>query len=471
MGVEFIIIFRLSMLDLVEDGSHWQEVVELAQKLEQAGTSMINTGIGWHEARIPTIVTSVPHAAFAGVSKNLREHVSIPVVATNRINSPEEAERLLGEGYCDMVSMARPFLADPLFMQKTANNQADEINTCIACNQACLDRVFTGKSATCMINPRACRETTLKISPAKVIKRIAVVGGGPAGLASAVVAAERGHRVTVYEATNAIGGQFNIARQIPGKEDFSETLRYYQSMLTKHEANIQLNRKVTKEYLREQKYDHIIIATGVKPRTLEIPGINHPMVCAYDELVMQKKHIGKHVAIIGAGGIGFDVAEYLLDDHVDMDRRQHLNSWLREWGIDPEFKTQGGLIPQNAVLPHRKLYLLQRKTTPHGRSLGKSSGWVHRLQMRKHGVEMLGGVRYLKIDDRGLHIETEGKGQVLEVDNVVVCAGQLSVNTLYQELNPYGKNNKVHLIGGAYLAAEVDAERAIREGTELAARI
>ncbi|MBX2883736.1 MAG: NADPH-dependent 2,4-dienoyl-CoA reductase, partial [Granulosicoccus sp.] len=470
VGEDFILVYRLSMMDLVDEGSPWEEVVALGQAVEQAGATIINTGIGWHEARIPTIVTSVPHAAFAGVSKKLREQVSVPVIATNRVNSPEQAERLLSEGYCDMVSMARPFLADPKFIQKAAASKPKEINTCIACNQACLDHVFRGKKSSCLVNPRACAETTLRYQKTNKQKKVAVVGAGPAGLSAATVAAERGHHVTLFEASPEIGGQFNIAMAIPGKEDFAETLRYYQTMLDKHGVTLKLNQAVTAEELREQQFDHVIVATGVKPRPVEIPGHNHPMVLRYDEVVRARKPVGKRVAIIGAGGIGFDLAEYLLGE-TPANREQHLRQWYQEWGIDHSYSTPGSLIQPQQVKPVREISLLQRKPAPLGKGLGKTSGWVHRLQMKKHGVQMLGGVSYRLIDDQGLHISIEDEERLLEVDNVVICAGQLSVNELYQSLNPYGKSQNVHLIGGAYLAAEVDAKRAIKEGSELASKL
>lgn len=472
LGEDFIIIYRLSMMDLVEEGCTWEEIVSLGTEIERAGASMINSGIGWHEARIPTIVTSVPHAAFAGVSRKFREHVKIPVIATNRINSPEQAEQLLEQGYCDMVSMARPFLADSKFVQKAAAAKAQEINTCIACNQACLDHIFNGKKASCLVNPRACRETSLVYRPARLAKRVAVVGAGPAGLSTAVVAAERGHSVTLYESASQIGGQFNIAKDIPGKEDFYDTLRYYQKMLDKHGVEVSLSHPVDAEFLRQGKYDHIVIATGVKPRPIELPGIDHPMVMRYDQVVVEKRPVGKRVAIIGAGGIGFDLAEYLMHDTAhETGANQQLRNWYAEWGIDPAYQSRGSLVTPEVMPPAREITLLQRKTTPHGKSLGKTSGWVHRLQMKKKGVKLIGGANYQMIDDHGLHLDVGGINQVLEVDNIVICAGQLSINDLYQQLDPYGKNNHVHLIGGAYLAAEVDAKRAIREGAELAARI
>ena len=469
----FILIYRLSMVDLVEDGCSGSEVAWLGRSIEEAGATMINTGIGWHEARIPTIVTSVPHAAFAGVSRKFREGVTVPVITTNRINTPEQADWLLGEGYCDMVSMARPFLADPKFVQKTASAKAEEINTCIACNQACLDHIFNGKRATCLVNPRACHETELNYRPTTAPRRIAVVGAGPAGLSTATIAAERGHQVTLYEAANQIGGQFNIAKEIPGKEDFHDTLRYYDKMVHKHGVDIRLQTAATAEMIRSERFDDVVVATGVRPRPLSLPGIDHAMVLRYDEVVLQRKPVGQRVAIIGAGGIGFDLAEYLLHDHTgeDRSRDERVANWYREWGIDPEYESRGGIVEPVVAPAARVVTLLQRKPAPLGKGLGKTTGWVHRLQMRKKNVAMLGGVAYQKIDDQGLHILIEDKPEVLEVDNVIVCAGQLSVNELYQSLDPYGKNDHVHLIGGAYLAAEVDAKRAIREGALLAARL
>ncbi len=468
-GPDFLIIYRLSMMDLVEGGATWDEIVALGEGVKDAGADMVNTGIGWHEARIPTIVSSVPHGAFAGVSRKFRERVDIPVIATNRINMPAQAEWLLAEGWCDMVSMARPLLADSRWVQKAAAGRDEEINTCIGCNQACLDRIFNDQIASCLVNPHACDGERHPLRAVRKSRRIAVVGAGPAGLSAALAAAERGHDVTLYEQAAEIGGQFNIARAIPGKGDFAETLRYYRVMLAKHDVTLCLGEAADAAMLRAAGYDDIVIATGVKPRPVEIPGVDHPMVLRYDQVVRDRRPVGERVAIVGAGGIGFDVAEFLL--HGDNQDADNIPGWYREWGIDPDYEAAGSLAPAPSPKPARRITMLQRSTTPFGKRLGKTTGWVLRLKMRRAGVEQVGGVRYLQIDDRGLHIELEGRPRLIAVDNVVLCAGQLSVNALYQELDPWGRERHVHLIGGAYLAAEVDAERAIREGTELGARL
>ncbi|MDE9550057.1 oxidoreductase [Xenorhabdus bovienii] len=466
-GEHFIIIYRLSMLDLVEEGSNWQEIEQLAKEIEKAGASIINTGIGWHEARIPTIATMVPRAGFSWVTQKLMGKVSIPLITTNRINDPYVAEQTLSEGCADMVSMARPFLADAEFVLKAEQDRADEINTCIGCNQACLDRIFVGKLTSCLVNPRACHETEFIAEPVKAPKTIAVIGAGPAGLSFAVTAASQGHHVTLFERDNKIGGQFNIAKQIPGKEEFYETLRYFDRQLALNGVEVKLNHTATASQLAS--FDEIIIATGIIPRTPDIDGINHEKVLTYLDVLKHKRNVGPRVAIIGAGGIGFDTAEYLSQSGQSTSLSSH--AFSQEWGIDQTLSHRGGLQPEGAQMERspRKIYLLQRKDSKVGEGLGKTTGWVHRASLLMRGITMLNSVQYLKIDDQGLHISRNGEQQCLEVDNVIVCAGQEPLKDLYQPLQTMGKN--VHVIGGADVAVELDARRAIDQGARLALKI
>ncbi|WBE24954.1 NADPH-dependent 2,4-dienoyl-CoA reductase [Denitrificimonas caeni] len=470
VGADFIIIFRLSMLDLMENGSSWEEVVELAKALEAAGATILNTGIGWHEARIPTIVTKVPRGAFAKVTAKLRGEVSIPLVATNRINTPEVAEQILAENDADMISMARPFLADPEFVNKAAAGKADEINTCIGCNQACLDHTFSGKLTSCLVNPRACHETELNYIPTTAVKKIAVVGAGPAGLAAATVAAERGHEVTLFDSAEEIGGQFNVAKLIPGKEEFYETLRYFQQKLQATKVNVKLGQRVNAQELLAQGFDEVILATGIVPRVPEIPGIDHPKVMGYLDAILGRKPVGDKVAVIGAGGIGFDVSELLT--HSGASTSLDTDAFWKEWGIDLGLEARGGIAgvqPQPAAAA-RQVYLLQRKKSKVGAGLGKTSGWVHRAGLRTKQVEMIPSVEYLRVDDAGLHISVAGgEPQVLPVDNVILCAGQTPLRELQAELEAAGVT--VHLVGGADVAAELDAKRAIDQGSRVAAAV
>ncbi len=471
VGRKFILIYRLSMLDLVEGGSSWDEVVELAQAVERAGATIINTGIGWHEARIPTIATMVPRAAFAWVTRRLRGSVSVPLVTSNRINDPAVAERLLAAGDADLVSMARPLLADPEFVAKAASGRADEINTCIACNQACLDLVFENEVATCLVNPRAGRETELVFRKSERPRRIAVVGAGPAGLACATVAAGRGHLVTLFEASDRIGGQFNMAKVIPGKEEFHETLRYYRRQLELHRVRILLCRRADVAILTAGDFDEIVLASGVTPRIPQIDGLEHPKVLSYVDLLLHGRPVGPSVAIVGAGGIGFDVAEYLSHDAAHAPTSLDVPAFMREWGIDMQLATRGGLAPQPDLARSRprRIWLLQRRPTPPGRDLGKTTGWVHRLALKRRGVRMLAGVAYGAIDDRGLGITQGGETRLLEVDNVVICAGQEPQRELAAGIQAAGY--RLHLIGGSNLATELDAKRAIDEGSRLAAAL
>ncbi|WP_341684318.1 NADPH-dependent 2,4-dienoyl-CoA reductase [Nocardia farcinica] len=470
VGPEFILIFRLSMAELVEGGQTFAEIRELARELERAGATIINTDIGWHEARVPTIVTSVPRAAFVEFTAKIAREVSIPVCASNRINMPEVAEEILTRGDAQLISLARPLLADPDWVAKAAGGREDEINTCIACNQACLDHAFQRKTVSCLLNPRAGHETDLVLAPTRRTKHIAVVGAGPAGLAAAVNLAERGHRVDLFEAEDRIGGQFDIARRIPGKEEFEETLRYFDRMIAKTGVRLHLNTRATAEDLLAARYDEVVLATGVRPRVPDIPGIDHPMVLTYAELVREAKPVGRRVAVIGAGGIGFDVGEFLtVDGHPTL----KLDEWKQEWGVDADDERAPGQLRAPRPAPAaREVVLLQRKDSPFGRSLGKTTGWVHRAALRAKGVEQVGGVNYERIDDEGLHIsfgERRARPRVIRVDNVVVCAGQESVRELAEPLRAAGV--RVHLIGGAELAAELDAKRAIDQGTRLAARL
>jgi 2,4-dienoyl-CoA reductase (NADPH2) len=469
VGPDFIIIYRLSMIDLVKKGSSWEEVVALAQKIEQAGVTIINTGIGWHEARVPTIATAVPRAAFTWVTAKLKGQVSVPLVTSNRINTPEVAEEVLTRGDADMISMARPFLADPDFVKKSSEDRGDEINTCIGCNQACLDHIFLGQISSCLVNPRACHETELQYRSATDKKKIAVVGAGPAGLSFATVAAHRGHAVTLFEQSPIIGGQFNMANQIPGKEEFNETLRYYKKQLGLTGVATRLQAKATTEQLLEEKFDEVILATGVTPRTPDIEGIDHPKVLSYVDVLLHKKAVGRRVAIIGAGGIGFDVAQYIT--HPELSTSLDLDAFLKEWGVDKEYHHPGGLLPSRPRIPAavRDVYLLQRKASKIGETLGKTTGWIHRVTLKQRKVLMINGVTYNRINDQGLHITLKDAPKVLEVDTVITCAGQEPLRDLEDELKNAGM--PVHLIGGAELAVELDAKRAIDQGARVAAEI
>ena len=469
VGDKFIIIYRLSMLDLVEQGSSWEEIVQLAKAIEKAGATIINTGIGWHEARIPTISTSVPRAAFTWVTKKMKAEINIPLITSNRINMPETAEKVLAEGDADMVSMARPFLADPEWVHKAKEERADEINTCIGCNQACLDHVFKQKVASCLVNPRACHETELSYSQTRNRKKIAVVGAGPAGLAAATIAAQRGHQVTLFDAASEIGGQFNMAKQIPGKEEFYETIRYFNKQIEIHKVTLKLNKKVSVADLENSDFDAIVIATGIKPRVLNIEGVNHPKVLSYIDVLKHKKPVGKRVAVIGAGGIGFDVSEYL--SHEGESTSKNIDAWLQEWGIDKTLKARAGIEGVKPNLHHspREIYMFKRSAGKFGGNLGKTTGWIHRSTLKKKKVQFIGKVSYQKIDDQGLHYTQNNEAKVLEVDNVVICAGQIPFKELHQPLLDLGKN--VHVIGGADFASELDAKRAINQGARLAAKL
>jgi 2,4-dienoyl-CoA reductase (NADPH2) len=466
VGTDFIIIFRLSMLDLVEGGSNWDEVVALGKLIEQAGATLINTGIGWHEARVPTIGTMVPRGAFSWVTERMKGEVSLPLIATNRINTPEIAENILATGQADMVSMARPFLADENFVRKAEQGRADEINTCIACNQACLDHGFERKRASCLVNPRAGYETELNFPLTSHKKKLAVVGAGPAGLAFSCYAAERGHEVHLFDKSAEIGGQFNYAKRIPGKEEFFETIRFFKKRIEVTGVNLHLKSEQNAESLSDANFEQVILATGIKPRAVNIDGIEHPKVMSYLDVLRDDKPVGKKVAIIGAGGIGFDVAEFLVEEHSLTTKPEQ---WLKSWGIDKEYAHPGALSEPDIDKPARDIFLLQRKTTKVGKGLGKTTGWIHRSALQRKQVKMMAGVEYLKIDDQGLHIQVNDKRQILEIDNVILCAGQEPLRALQNGL--LEKNIKTHLIGGADVASELDAKRAIRQGAELAAII
>lgn len=469
VGTDFIIIYRLSMLDLVEKGSTWQEVVHLGKAIEKAGATIINTGIGWHEARIPTIATSVPRAAFTWVTKKMKSELSIPLVTSNRINMPETAEQVLAEGHADLISMSRPFLADPEWVNKAEADRTDEINTCIGCNQACLDHVFQQKVASCLVNPRACHETELNYLPTETKKKIAVVGAGPAGLSAATIAAQRGHAVTLFDADKEIGGQFNMAKQIPGKEEFYETIRYFQKQIALHQVQLKLNTRVSAEDLQKGSFDEVIIATGIRPRTPKIEGVEHPKVLSYIDVLKLKKSVGKRVAVIGAGGIGFDVSEYLA--HEGASTALHIDAWLKEWGIDKTMTARSGIegITAEVHPSPREIFMFKRSKGKFGGNLGKTTGWIHRATLKKKNVEFINEVQYSKIDEEGLHYVQNGEQKLLAVDNVVICAGQMPLNELVAPLEAAGI--PVHVVGGAAVAAELDAKRAINQASRLAATI
>jgi len=470
VGEKFIICFRLSLLDLVQNGNTMDEVIQVAQALEKAGITLLNSGIGWHEARVPTIVTSVPRAAFADITAHVRQHVGVPVIATNRINMPDTAEDIIASGKADMIQMARPLLADPEWVNKAASDRVDEINTCIACNQACLDHSFSNKRASCLVNPQACFETELIYIKTKRPRRVAVVGGGVAGMSAATVAASRGHVVTLFEAQGDVGGQFNYAKVVPGKEEFHETIRYFKKMLNKTGVEVRLNTRVDREQLEREGYDDVIVATGVVPRKLKVDGANLPSVLSYVQVLLGAP-VGNRVAVIGAGGIGFDVSEFLLRNP-NVPQPQPLHHWQQEWGVDPhpDYTTEGGLVRPQIHAPYRQIFLLQRKTTPLGAGLGKTSGWVHRAAVKKGGVRMMRGVSYDRITPEGLWITVDDQQQLLRVDTIVICAGQESVRNLMPEEGET-TGARYHIIGGAKLAAELDAKRAIRDGAELAAAL
>ncbi|MCX5072364.1 NADPH-dependent 2,4-dienoyl-CoA reductase [Streptomyces sp. NBC_00513] len=465
VGEDFILIYRLSMLDLIPGGSTLDEVVHLAKEIEAAGATIINTGIGWHEARIPTIATSVPRGAYTWVTKRLMGAVSVPLVTSNRINTPEIAEELLADGRADLVSLARPFLADAEFVNKARAGAPETINTCIGCNQACLDHTFSGKITSCLVNPRACHETELVLSPTQLKKSVAIVGAGPAGLACAVSAAERGHAVTLYEASGHIGGQLDVARRIPGKEEFEETIRYFGTQLAAREIDVRLNTRADVDTL--QGYDEVVVATGVTPRTPAIEGVDHPNVVNYLDVLRDGAPVGERVAVVGAGGIGFDVAEFLTDSGEGASQDPEV--YFRHWGVDTAYTGPGGLTPAERPASPRRVHLLQRKATKVGANLGTTTGWIHRAELKHRGVVSVAGATYDRIDDEGLHITVEGEERLVPADTVVLCTGQEPRRDLYEALRAAGVD--AHLIGGADVAAELDAKRAIRQGTELAASL
>lgn len=469
-GENFIIIYRLSMLDLIKDGQTWDEVVTLAKQLKEAGVNIVNTGIGWHEARVPTIATMVPRAAFVWITERIKKEIDLPVVATNRINTPDKIEEILESGQADLVSMARPFLADPDFLLKAQANKSDEINTCIACNQACLDHIFQNKISSCLVNPKACHETEYTSEKVKKAKRIAVVGSGPAGLSFAVEAAQRGHQPVIFEKASEIGGQFNIAKEIPGKEEFRETIRYFLKQIEVLNIELHLNKEVNIDFLGSSDFDEVVFASGVRPRIPKIDGIGHEKVLSYPEVLYQKKPVGKKVAVIGAGGIGFDTSEFLIHNPDHISESMDKEAFFKHWGIDTDYKDRGAVTPKEKPAPFREIYLLQRKATKHGKFLGKTTGWIHRQSLKDANVNMLKEVTYKKIDEQGLHIETPEGSKVLDVDNVVICAGQYSDNELFHKFKELD-NRPAHLIGGAEKSMEIDAKRAIKQGVDLANKI